>query len=77
MFKAILSEQRHHLEKSLFHYRALKYAGEEDKYHFIIFCVMSRVIFHSCDSKAEVGLDQSHVIDKVRRFQIETKPLKP
>jgi hypothetical protein len=53
MFKAILSEQRHHLEKSLFPYRALKYAVKRIS---ITLSVMSRVIFIHVIRKRKWGL---------------------
>jgi hypothetical protein len=55
MFKAILSEQRHHLEKSLFPYRALKYALKRISIT-LSFSVMSRVIFIHVIRKRKWGL---------------------
>ena len=56
MFKAILSEQRHHLEKSLFPYRALKYAVKRITITLSVFRVMSRVIFIHVIRKRKWGL---------------------
>ena|SRR5271170_6914829 len=63
--------------KSLFPYGALKYATKRITIPLSLFPRHQSCDLHSCDSRAEVGLDQSHVIDKCAcRYQIDTNHFK-